>query len=57
MGRVGCHSCKVLTDELPGSAVDVERVVTFLVVGVAVLEEETVRAQLGLGEVVHALVV
>ena len=46
-----------LTNEFSCSAVHVERVVTLLLVRVSVLEEKTVRAELGLGDVVHALVV
>ena len=47
----------VLTDKLPVATVNVERVITLLVVGVAGLEEQTVGAELGLRDVVHALVV
>ncbi len=50
-------STSLLTDELPVSADDVEWVVASLLIGVAVLEEEAVGTQLGLGHAASALVV
>jgi hypothetical protein len=47
----------VLTDIFAATALHVERVVALLLVGVAVLEQKAVRAELGLGHVVDALVV
>jgi len=47
----------ILTDELPGAAVYIEWIVTDVVVGVAVLEEEAIGAEFGLGHAVHAFVV
>ena len=48
---------KQLTNKLAVSALDVERVVALLLVGVPVLEQETVWAELGLRNAVDALVV
>ncbi len=47
----------VLTDELSRPAVDVEGVVALLMVGVTGLEQESVGTELGLRDVVDALVV
>ena len=47
----------LLTNKFSGAAIDVEGIVALLVVGVSVLKEKAVGAELGLGDIVHALVV